>query len=226
MLFPDLPPVRELRLCLGTMWSCTGNAELCFTVDSAAQNAPAQLCCSALGSQYTLKHVLHMQIPNFVLATPILCLSVTGCYEYVSQDWTRTVQLGLLPPCAGSSLGSKPQLRKGAGKMHSHTAKTKTCANESRGFYSADTAPYVHQWAIMTACALLVMNVQVATRCVTQPWNAFRFCQSAAMDLQTWSLLCHAGSYQHARQFIGMRHPVSSHKGPSGFGDTFSPTSA
>ena len=38
-------------------------------------------------------------------------------------------------------------------------------ATASTGFSSNPVAPYVYQWALMTACAVLVMNVQVATRC-------------------------------------------------------------
>lgn len=110
-----------------------------------------------------LRYFKVQQIPNFLLAMPMVYMSFAGCYAYISQDWTRTVQLGLLPPRASRSFGSKPQ--EATGKQHSHLISTKAiCAEASTGFYSADTAPYVHQWGIMTACALFVMNVQVATR--------------------------------------------------------------
>lgn len=95
----------------------------------------------------------------------MLYLSYAGCYEYISQDWTRLVQLGLHPRCPSRSFCSKPQSQEETEEQHSHPITTKApCAEASSGFYSADTAPYIHQWAIMTACALFVMNVQVATR--------------------------------------------------------------
>ena len=46
-------------------------------------------------------------------------------------------------------------------------ASKASCAKSTVGFNSNDVAPYIHQWAVMTACALFVMNVQVTTRYVT-----------------------------------------------------------
>lgn len=123
--------------------------------------------------EYALKHalttfLLHMQIPNFMLAMPMLYISFAGCYEYFSQDWTRSVQLGLLPTYPSSALGMKLQSQKTKAPKHPHwMASEALCTQALQGFNSNDVAPYIHQWAVMTACALLVMNVQVATRYVT-----------------------------------------------------------
>ena len=108
---------------------------------------------------------LHMQIPNFLLAMPILYLSFTGCYEYFSQDWTRTVQLGLLSACPSSTHDSKLQSQEKMANSHPCLTPTKASgAKAPKAFDSIALAPYIHQWAVMTACAVFVMNVQVATR--------------------------------------------------------------
>jgi hypothetical protein len=104
-----------------------------------------------------------MQLPNFVLALPVLCLSFAGCWTYFSQDWTRALLLGIYQ-------AAPRQLRTAVQRW-----PAKAIANKKHGFASAKhgfgndrVAPYVYQWALMTACACFVMNVQVATRCVMQ----------------------------------------------------------
>ena len=178
-----------------------------------------------------------MQIPNFVLAMPMLYISFAGCYEYFSQDWTRSVQLGLLPTYASSALRMKLQSQKTRAPKHLHLMAPKAlCTQAPKGFNSDDVAPYIHQWAVMTACALFVMNVQVATRYVTNSvvTDAFSLCQDEHHRCpsvtyhhrgQSVTKVCRAGFCQRAQQYTGMQHLVSGQKGGHGCGDIFSPTS-
>ena len=123
--------------------------------------------------KYALKHafitfLLHMQIPNFMLALPMLYISFAGCFEYFSQDWIRSMQLGLLSRYPSSTFGTRLQSQETAAPKHPQSMAAKAlCNQEPKGFNSNGVAPYIHQWAVMTACALFVMNVQVATRYVT-----------------------------------------------------------
>ncbi len=102
---------------------------------------------------------VYMQLPNFLLALPVLCLSFAGCWIYFSQDWTRALLLGIYQ--------AAPRQQQTAVQRW----PAKSAANKKHGFASAKhdfgddrVAPYVYQWALMTACACFVMNVQVATR--------------------------------------------------------------
>lgn len=108
-----------------------------------------------------------MQIPNFILAMPMLYISFAGCYEYFRQDWTRSVQLHLCPTYPSSSLGKKVQSQDITAQRHNMMGSKALSTKAPNSFISDEVAPYIHQWAVMTACALLVMNVQVATRYVT-----------------------------------------------------------
>lgn len=140
--------------------------------------------------------LLYMQIPNFVLAMPMLYISFAGCYEYFRQDWTRSLQLHLCPIYPSSSLGKKLQSQETTAQWHNHVMASKAlCTKAPEGFISNDIAPYIQQWAVMTACALLIMNVQVATRYVTNSCvaNAFRCVMSGTIvnwcdiTLMRWS---------------------------------------
>lgn len=134
--------------------------------------------------------LLHMQIPNFMLAIPVLYISFAGCYAYFRQDWTRSLQLHLCPIYPSSGLGKKMQPQEVTPQRHSHVMASKTVYTKApTGFNSNEVAPYIHQWAVMTACALLIMNVQVATRYVTNfpVTNAFWCVRSGTIVIELLS---------------------------------------
>lgn len=99
------------------------------------------------------------QLPNFLLALPVLCLSFAGCWSYFSQDWTRALLLGIYR-AAPRQLGTAAQ----RWPTKSTVDKRHGLASAEHGFGNDRVAPYVYQLGLMTACACLVMNVQVATR--------------------------------------------------------------
>lgn len=157
----------------------------CLLLMSSPNPIMSQLCIQAC---LYITSLLHMQIPNFMLAMPMLYISFAGCYEYCSQDWTRSVQLGLLSTYPSSTLGTKMQFQERKAPKHPHLTTSKALyAQTPKGFHSNGVAPYIHQWAVMTACALFVMNVQVATRYVISSvahlskcalyYGAFSLCQ-------------------------------------------------
>ncbi len=106
-----------------------------------------------------ISQFVFMHLTNFLLALPVLCLSCAGCWTYFSQDWTRALLLGIYQ-------AAPRQLQTAVQRW-----PAKSAANKKHGFASAKhgfgddrVAPYVYQLALMTVCACLVMNVQVATR--------------------------------------------------------------
>ncbi len=137
---------------------CTaGDLKACLYFANAGAIGVAQ-------AKHIPAHVMCVvQIPNFMLAMPMLYLSVAGCWTHFNQNWNRAFLLGLDCPPPKRLLTA----------MHSVQAKAKntqkpltryTNSRESVGFNADSVSPYIYQWALMTACALFVMNVQVATR--------------------------------------------------------------
>ncbi|KAL0027319.1 hypothetical protein WJX77_012423 [Trebouxia sp. C0004] len=99
------------------------------------------------------------QLPNFLLALPVLCLSFAGCWTYFSQDWKRALLLGIhrAAPRQVQTAVQRWPAKPTANKQHGF-------ARAENGFGNDRVAPYVYQWALMTACTCFVMHVQVATR--------------------------------------------------------------
>ncbi len=110
-----------------------------------------------------ISQIVYMQLPNFLLALPVLCLSCAGCWTYFSQDWPRALSLGI-------SQAAPRQLQTAVQRWPAKSAANKKhgLASAKHGFGDDRVAPYVYQLALMTACACFVMNVQVATRWVVQ----------------------------------------------------------
>lgn len=110
-----------------------------------------------------ISQFVYMQLPNFLLALPVLCLSCAGCWTYFSQDWPRALLLGI-------SQAAPRQLQTAVQRWPAKSAANKKhgLASAKHGFGDDRVAPYVYQLALMTACACFVMNVQVATRWVVQ----------------------------------------------------------
>ena len=78
-------------------------------------------------------------------SVPVATLSLAGVYSWLAADWRRAVTLGLLPPT----------------KQQQAQHAQRRC-----GYHSDVLAPFVLHWAFSTGVALLVMHVNVATRCV------------------------------------------------------------
>ena len=90
------------------------------------------------------------QWPAVLQSVPVAFLAVSACWVWASFDWRRAFTLGLLP-----ALPPKPRRGRAAAK-----------ALPPGGAFAASpaVAPYIYHLALMTAAALLVMHVNVATR--------------------------------------------------------------
>uniref|UniRef100_A0A6B2L764 GPI mannosyltransferase 2 n=1 Tax=Arcella intermedia TaxID=1963864 RepID=A0A6B2L764_9EUKA len=85
------------------------------------------------------------QIPNFILALPIISISYYGIWSYIKQDPTRFFSLGLIN---SSSRPPKP-------------------------FFKENTLVFIYHWAFLVTFALLMMHVQVATRFIASQCPPF-----------------------------------------------------
>jgi phosphatidylinositol glycan class V len=83
---------------------------------------------------YTVK-----QIPNFLVAAPIVIISVAGIIVYISNNWKVALTLGLI----------KSQ------KNDAH-----------RGFFNQNVFVFIVHWSFLVLFACLMMHIQVTTRFV------------------------------------------------------------
>lgn len=119
-----------------------------------------------------------MQVPNFLLAAPMLCLSVTGCCTFCCCQWKQAFSsnsglghgipnLEAFGVSRNTCLASVRRRYQVASTEAQAAGLGSTCAvqaDEQQGFLSSKTWPYVIHLAFLTATAALVMNIQVATR--------------------------------------------------------------
>lgn len=90
---------------------------------------------NGLFAYYELK-----QIPNFLLASPIIALSVGGIYKYAKYDWYRFLSLG----------------------------KVKSRVRERADGYTSDRiAAFIYLWAFLLVYVVTSMHVQVIIRFFT-----------------------------------------------------------
>ena len=80
------------------------------------------------------------QLPNFLLASPFLCLSLYGIGSYYSKDPIRFLSLGFA------------KQRKNV---------------KIKGFYSDSLLPFVYLWMVLTIIVSLFMHVQIILRFFT-----------------------------------------------------------
>lgn len=109
-------------------------------------------------------------------ALPVAYLSLRGCWQYLAADPLRTLTLGLfrtgdpaLPPWLAAVVPALQApgavLRAGPSGAAAVAARRSDAGHCPQGFFfSPAVAPYIYHWALLTAVALLVMNVHVATR--------------------------------------------------------------
>ncbi|GAB4818500.1 hypothetical protein N2152v2_005546 [Parachlorella kessleri] len=106
------------------------------------------------------------RLPMIVTALPVAYLSIRGCYRYFSSEPLRALSLGILSsdrPAPLHAIHSMPAFLRSplAARLRK---QGKARRQPLAGYLGLPVAPYVYHWALLTAVALLVMNVHVATR--------------------------------------------------------------
>ena len=148
---------------------------------------------------------------------PILSLSCAGCWEYFSCNWARALLLGV---CDAPPKQLLTVTR--SWKTKSLQTEKHGLATAGTGFSSNTVAPYIYQWALMTACALLVMNVQVATRYAMPSMSGHSYWPDGCIDMR---LHC-AGFCQPAQHYTGTLPLCTTQRGTGGSGPISWHTSA
>ncbi|KAL8143267.1 hypothetical protein V2J09_016299 [Rumex salicifolius] len=136
--------------------------------------------------QSFLKYFQLKQLPNFLLASPILSLAVFCVYAYAKSQQSYFFTLGFsfvlkekgshLASCEnvdtiqnaaflGTNQESQNLKRRKTVKLEKVTLSHQEIDSSAKsGFFSPEVLPFVLHLAFMTATAFFVMHVQVATR--------------------------------------------------------------
>lgn len=152
---------------------------------------------------------LLVKLPMVLMSVPVAWLSIGGCWAYFAADWQRALTLGLYPrtkrlpawaaaPAAtlgrwAVTLGARTRhsSRGGDGRRFQAAAPTTSLL-----VASADAAPLVYHWSLMTAVALLAMHVNVATRflsaCPPLYWHAAEVASAGGARTRALWLWCFA----------------------------------
>ncbi|XP_033133762.1 GPI mannosyltransferase 2 isoform X2 [Brassica rapa] len=136
-----------------------------------------------------LRYFQFIQLPNFLLASPILSLAVCSIVSYMKTRPELFTSLGfqatekekrssarlyslkeVLEPdvITSSNEGSRDIRQRKPSRKKDVTITTNTAAEsnspEASGYFSADVFPFVVHLGLMAATAFFIMHVQVATR--------------------------------------------------------------
>lgn len=119
-----------------------------------------------LFNYYTFK-----QLPNFLLALPMIIISFTGIISYISNDLKRFLTLGLI-----------------------------TTPNSKQPFYSPKVTVFIFHWLFILITALTVLHVQVTTRfiasqCIPFYWWTATILSTTQSKYQHNTLLLYLYSY-------------------------------
>lgn len=92
-----------------------------------------------------------LQLPNFLLAAPLLALSFAASYEFYTQNAAHVIShtLPFLP-------------RSFAGRIKTDTSTKET--KPTRPFLSPDLTPFIHLHTALTALLLVASHVQIILR--------------------------------------------------------------
>lgn len=111
-----------------------------------------------------------LQLPMVLMSAPVAWLSIGGCWAYFSADWQRALTLGLYrardPLPRWLAAAKRAAVAAAAAGLRRKGPAARRPRGAAGGVFeaSAEAAPLVYHWALMTAVALLAMHVNVATR--------------------------------------------------------------
>ncbi|CAN6902261.1 unnamed protein product [Brassica oleracea] len=133
-----------------------------------------------------LRYFRFKQLPNFLLASPILSLAVCSIISYMKTRPELFISLGFqatekekrssarlyslkdaLEPDVITSSNDNRDIRQRKPRRKDVTVineAAKSTSPETTGYFSADVFPFVVHLGLMTATAFFIMHVQVATR--------------------------------------------------------------
>lgn len=117
------------------------------------------------------------QLPNFILAAPVLALSFSASFAYYTQTW---------PECLFRSLPFSSTF------VRTHGNKDK--AADKHPFFNIDLLPCIHLHTALTLLLLFASHVQIALRqACTNPvifWYAAYLVQTGDKKGKWWTGYC------------------------------------
>lgn len=169
-----------LGLCLllpFLLFQIYGHALYCGRWDSSsfavAESLPPRPYCKSLWSMYSfiqsqywnvgfLKYYEVKQMPNFLLASPVICLSLSAIYrKLTAKAGSASKQISM------GSVSDSDNRRTGvSGSSLPSTFAAGTCQFLQRRLLWDRTNVFYWYWLILVVTALTVMHVQVTTRFV------------------------------------------------------------
>lgn len=143
-----------------------------------------------------LKILLSVQIPNFLLATPMLCLSVAMCWKFKYHRWRWSLSTNrpfVMQESHAESKHTSSIAADTSGKPISCCQTANTAMPNSQqsvamyrakqqGFMCDQMDPYIVHLGFLTATAALVMNIQVVTRYDSVTVAGGSCCNAAFLD--------------------------------------------
>ncbi|KAL9263819.1 GPI mannosyltransferase 2-like protein [Drosera capensis] len=162
-----------------------------------------------------LRYFQVKQLPNFLLATPILSLAVASIYSYVKSEPNKFLTLGFgtgyneegsarllftqdesKVPTFAASKRENQNLRKRSQKISALDADANTSPVDNDApvksrYYSVIMLPFLLHMGFMATTAFLVMHVQVATRFLSASPPLYWFASDLMGSLKTrrWAYL-------------------------------------
>ncbi|KAL2645078.1 hypothetical protein R1flu_012665 [Riccia fluitans] len=152
-----------------------GYLQMCY-IPRLKLISPARPWCSAsvpylygfVQSQYWnvgfLRYFHLKQLPNFLLASPMLALSVCAIVSYAREQPRLLFSLGLVAAASSSPTQAKVALLSGKDDVKAEVARKRSSEAPRKGFFSPAAVCFLIQLGFMTSVAMFVMHVQVATR--------------------------------------------------------------
>ncbi|PIA18221.1 mannosyltransferase [Coemansia reversa NRRL 1564] len=123
-----------------------------------------------------LRYYTWQQLPNFVLAAPMIVLSAAGLMTYASHDLLRVLTLG----------------------WKTHPRSRAAASAESTAFFCDGLLAHVYLWGLLLAVAITAMHVQVITRFFSGVPVVFWFAAHAVGNggrWQRWAVVGYFAAY-------------------------------
>ncbi|ORX95224.1 mannosyltransferase [Basidiobolus meristosporus CBS 931.73] len=157
------------------------------------QNDPRPWCEYRIPSIYSfvqeeywncgfLRYYEWKQIPNFLLAAPMVILSLSGIWCYAAHDWFRFFSVGIKDRTSSKryegpypvkttkehqhvrkAMNARPVMLSPIRRISANTNPPKTAALEGL-FYTDALLPFIYLWGVLLAYCTLAMHIQVITR--------------------------------------------------------------
>ncbi|KAJ1815789.1 ER membrane glycoprotein subunit of the GPI transamidase complex-like protein, partial [Coemansia sp. RSA 2598] len=150
-----------------------GRRELCRHCTDASATEGRRYCTDSMSTVYGfvqsrywdvgfLRYYSLQQLPNFLLAAPMILLSVAGIWSYAAHDLARIASLGWIQRKRKHK--HKPGLKPNPNPNPNAEAAPALAPAAPEAYFGRGILPHVYLWAVLLLVATTSMHVQVITR--------------------------------------------------------------